>query len=228
MRIRIIMLVLTLFMICTSLYAVEDPDPNRFQNEIQEFRQWDRKNAVPENPVLFLGSSSIRMWMTAEWFPGLPVVNRGFGGAHISDLVYYKQDILLKYSQPEVIVFYCGGNDVAGKKPAEQVIEDFNQFWTVVQNQFPGTLLIYIPIKPCPSRWNIWETEQKVNEQIYRMCETDPLLYYADTASPMLKTGTPPADSLFIEDGLHLNDNGYRIWTAVVDSVLNVAVDNND
>ena len=202
------------------LYSADNPDPERYLSEIKEFRSWDRKNAIPDEHILFLGSSSIRMWMTAEWFPEWPVVNRGFGGAHISDLLYYKQDILLKYGAPGLIVFYCGGNDVAGNKPAEQVIEDFTQFWTVVQNQFPGTPLIYIPIKPCPSRWGIWEEEQQVNQEIHAMCQSDSLLYYADTAAPMLETGAPPADSLFIADGLHLNDNGYRMWTAVVDSVM--------
>lgn len=213
-------LLLSLLTICSLLYAVDDPDPGRYFDEINAFRQWDRKNAIPQNHILFIGSSSIRMWMTADWFPGLPVVNRGFGGAHISDLLHYKKDILIKYGRPDAIVFYCGGNDVASGKTPERVIDDFNEFWSGVQNQFPGTPLIYIPVKPCPSRWNIWAEEKQVNKEIRRLCRNDSLLYYADTAEPMLATGTPPADSLFIKDGLHLNENGYRMWTAVVDSVL--------
>lgn len=208
---------LILFHLCiSSVFAQTDPDPHRFDKEINAFRAWDAKNAIPDQAILFVGSSSIRMWKSAQSFPDLPVVNRGFGGAHISDMLYFKQDILLKYKMPSCLVMYCGGNDVAGGKSAERVVDDFKKWWNVVQTAFPGTPLVYIPIKPCPNRWKIWPEENKANNAIEKMCDADELLFYADTATPMLETGRPPADDLFIADKLHMSDKGYEIWTKVV------------
>ncbi len=206
-----------LFGIVAGIPAAQDnPDPNRFDREIKAFRAWDRKNAIPDDYVLMLGSSSIRMWPSAESFPDLKVVNRGFGGAHISDLIHFQKDILRRYAPPQCIVFFCGGNDVTGGKPAEQVIGDFQAFWKIVNEHAPNTPLIYIPIKPCPSRWHLWTQESQVNASVLKQSEKDPLLYYADTATPMLETGSPPDDSLFIADKLHLSARGYAMWTAAV------------
>jgi len=213
-----------LFLAQSSSFAQADPDPHRFDKEINAFRAWDARNAGPDDPILFVGSSSIRMWKSALSFPGMPVVNRGFGGAHISDMLFFKQDILLKYKKPACLVMYCGGNDVAGGKSAERVVADFKAWWAVVQQAFPGAPLVYIPIKPCPSRWNIWEEENKANMAIKALCRADDLLYYADTATPMLKTGQPPVDELFIADKLHMSDKGYEMWTKVVGEEIKKAI----
>ncbi len=202
------------------LFAQSNPDPHRFDKEMENFQYWDSKNAIPENHVLFVGSSSIRMWTSAESFPDLPVVNRGFGGAHISDMIFFQENILLKYGAPACIVMFCGGNDVAGGKSAEQVLNDFKTWWSIIQNNFAGTPLVFIPIKPCPSRWNIWQEENRVNMAVLEMSKVEPHLYYADTAAPMLDTGQPPTNDLFLDDLLHLSDTGYEMWTGVVRSVL--------
>ncbi len=219
-----VMVLFLAFLIVFPSFAQEDPDPNRFLETLQLFQSWDAKNAIPNEPVLFVGSSSIRMWETAESFPALPVVNRGFGGAHISDMLYFKQDILLKYKAPEVVVMYCGDNDIAGGKSPQRVVKDFITWWNIVNEAFPETRLVYIPIKPCPARWHLWEQANEVNQTIADLCDTNPLLFYADTASPMLETGSPPADELFIEDMLHLNAKGYAMWTEVVRSTLTEAL----
>ncbi len=204
--------------------AQDDPDPMRFKKEIAVFRAWDRKNSIPDDSVLMLGSSSIRMWQSAQSFPDLKVVNRGFGGAHISDLIHFKEDILLKYDAARCIVFYCGGNDVAGGKTPERVIADFRAFQRILRDHAPATALIYIPIKPCPRRWHLWEKASRVNASVRTQAETDPLLYYADTATPMLKTGSPPAADLFIRDMLHLSAKGYALWTKVVRPLVDRAM----
>lgn len=207
------------------LVAQTNPDPHRFDDEIAAFRAWDAKNAIPKNHVLFVGSSSIRMWKTAHMFPELPVVNRGFGGAHISDMLFFQQDILLKYGAPDCIVMYCGGNDVASGKIADQVIAHFKSWWSLVQDNFPGAPLVYIPIKPCPDRWEIWQEENKVNIAVKEMSNNDSLLYYADIAAPMLATGQPPDEDLFLDDLLHMSDKGYVLWTDVVQAVLDDVLD---
>ena len=88
-----------------------DPDPERFTEEIDAFARWDAKNAPPDDPIVFVGSSSIRFWNTAERFPLLPIVNRGFGGAHISDVNHFLEQTVLRYA-PSIIVFYAGDNDI--------------------------------------------------------------------------------------------------------------------
>jgi creatinine amidohydrolase len=217
-------LFLTLFFAAFILHAQEDPDPNRFAQEIQAFRDWDRKNALPEKFVLLVGSSSIRMWNSAESFPDLPVVNRGFGGAHISDLIYFKDDILLKYPAPECVLFFCGGNDIAGGKSAERVFDDFQKFRGILNSHAPATPMVCIPISPCASRWAMWGETSRVNAMVEKLCAEDALLYYADTATKLLETGQPPADSLFIEDKLHLSAKGYALWTSIIRPVVDLAI----
>jgi len=204
--------------------AQDDPDPIRFKKAIEDFRAWDKKNALPDDFVLMLGSSSIRMWPSTESFPDLKVVNRGFGGAHISDLIHFKEDILLKYGAPQCVLFYCGGNDLAGGKSAQRVIADFQAFQGILQDHAPATALIYLPIKPCPKRWQLWEEASRVNAAIAQQAQTDPLLYYADTATPMLETGAPPAEDLFIADMLHLSAKGYAMWTQVARPLMDHAM----
>ena len=221
-----VILVLSLQLWVTPDIALgqDDPDPMRFEKDIKTFRAWDRKNTLPDEFVLMLGSSSIRMWPSAESFPNLRVVNRGFGGAHISDLIHFKEDILLKYKAAQCILFYCGGNDVAGGKSAKRVIADFRAFQRILRDHAPATALIFIPIKPCPKRWHLWKEASRVNSAIAQQAEADPLLHYADTATPMLKTGSPPAADLFISDMLHLSAKGYTMWTKVSRPLMDHAI----
>jgi hypothetical protein len=142
-----------------------NPDPNRFSEQIDAFAAWDSKNAVPSEPILFVGSSSIRMWKTRQAFPDLPVINRGFGGSHISDVVYFSDRIVLPY-RPKLIVLYAGDNDVAGGKSAAQVLCDYRRFVELVHAELPDTRIIFITIKPSGKRWSLWPRMNGANELI--------------------------------------------------------------
>ncbi len=202
----------------TDSYGQADPDPRRFDGEIAAFRMWDSKNVSPESPILFVGSSSIRMWATAHLFPDRPVVNRGFGGSHISDVIFFIDDTVLRY-RPRTIVFYAGDNDVADGKSAEQVRDDFVHFARLVHDRLPHTRIFFVAIKPSLDRWSMWSTMREANRLIAATCNDDPLLHYIDIATPMLVDGEPSPD-LFVDDGLHLNENGYRLWTDIVAKAL--------
>jgi hypothetical protein len=156
-----------------------DPDPNRFAGEIEAFAQWDSKNAFPAEPVLFVGSSSIRMWRTREGFPDLPVINRGFGGSHISDVLHFADRIVLPY-RPKVIVFYAGDNDVAGRKSAERVRDDYRKFVNLINDRLPQTRLIFVTIKPSGQRWTLWPEMNRTNALIRDLCTADDRLFFAD------------------------------------------------
>ena len=195
--------------------APENPDPSRFAEEIAAFEQWDRKNAVPRHAVLFVGSSSIRGWPTAQSFADVAVVNRGFGGAHISDVNYFAERVVLKYA-PSAIVFYAGDNDVAAGKSPQRVFDDYRAFVHLVHEALPSTPILYLPIKPSLSRWALWEQMATANRLIRAHSDKHPLLLYADVATPMLDQSGKPRAALFVEDGLHLTAMGYELWTRIV------------
>ncbi len=204
-----------------TLHAQADPDPARFADEISAFEQWDLKNAVPRQPVLFVGSSTIRYWPTAESFPDVSVVNRGFGGAHISDVHHFVERIVLKYA-PIAVVFYAGDNDVAAQKSPEQVFEDYRAFVRLVHEALPVTPILFLPIKPSLSRWALWPRMKQANNLIRDYSDEHSLLFYVDTATPMLGHDGNPRPALFVEDGLHLSETGYELWTRIVAPYLSV------
>jgi lysophospholipase L1-like esterase len=198
---------------------VSDPDPSRFHEEIDTFVQWDRKNSWPDNAILFVGSSSIRLWKTREAFPEKKIINRGFGGAHISDVLHYYEKVVQPY-KPGVIVFYCGDNDIASGKTVERVYDDFLSFLTRVFNEIPAVRVVYVPIKPSGSRWTMWPEMKKVNNKIKLLSKKERNLIYIDTATPLLDTSGKPDDRFFLDDKLHLNEPGYQEWNQVLHPVL--------
>lgn len=196
-----------------------DPDPNRFARDIDAFEQWDSKNAFPAALILFVGSSSIRMWRTREGFPDLPVINRGFGGSHISDVLHFADRIVLPY-RPKVIVFYAGDNDVAGGKSAERVRDDYRRFVDLVGARLPQTRLIFVTIKPSGQRWALWPEMNKANDLVRDLCDKDDRLFFGDLATPLLDSEGKPDDQLFLADRLHLSPNGYAVWNETLRPIL--------
>lgn len=196
-----------------------DPDPARFNAEVEAFAEWDQKNSTPPDAVLFAGSSSIRFWPTAERFPQLPVINRGFGGSHISDVNHFIDQTVLKY-QPATIVFYAGDNDIAGGKTADRVLADYRIFVERVMASRPDTDILFVAIKPSLARWNRWPAMKDANEKIRAYSASRPHLHFADIAPPMLGADGKPKPALFRDDGLHLTPAGYDIWTDVVSQAL--------
>ena len=189
-----------------------DPDPARFAAEIQNFARWDAKNSPPANPVIFVGSSSIRFWNTAQRFPGIPIVNRGFGGAHISDVNHFLEETVTRY-EPEIVVFYAGDNDIGAGKSKEAVVEDYKDFVEGVWVGTPRAQIVFIPIKPSLARWQLWPQMDSANHLIREFSEEDVRLHYVDLATPMLGDDGRPRPELFISDGLHMTAQGYDVWT---------------
>ncbi len=200
-----------------------DPDPNRFAKEIEAFGEWDSKNAVPAEPVLFVGSSSIRMWRTHESFPDLPVINRGFGGSHIADVTHFAGRVVLPY-KPRVIVFYAGDNDIASGRSAQRVFEDYRKFVSVVHAELPQARILFLAIKPSESRWSFWPESKKANELIQSLSKNDKRLLFVDLATPLLRPDGTPDNRLFLKDKLHLSPGGYDVWARTLTPVLRQAL----
>jgi lysophospholipase L1-like esterase len=206
---------LWLFWTPAGFAQVANPDPTRFQADIDRFVQWDAKNAFPGDGILFAGSSSMVLWPSARYFPELPVINRGFGGSQLSDLLHYLDETALKY-EPKMILLYEGDNDVAHGKGAAQIVADFETFVARVHERLPETHIAFVPIKPSIMRWDMWPTMRETNARIRALTQTDERLHYIDVASPMLDGDRPPSASLFVSDGLHLSSEGYDLWSDVV------------
>jgi len=216
----------TIFIFLCNLLSQIDPDPSRFYSSnngdeifIENFFHWDQKNTYVKNGILFVGSSSIRKWPTSNYFNDLPIINRGFGGSHISDVNYYFNSIVRIY-EPRIIVLYAGDNDIAGNKTSEQVSEDYIDFVNLVRRHLPTTKIIYLPIKPSPSRWSMWNDMKQANRLIKLYADSDHMQYYADTATPMLDSQGIPLGELFVTDSLHLSKKGYDLWSEILKPVL--------
>ena len=193
--------------------------PARFEPEIAAFEKWDHQNAVPQNGILFVGSSSIRLWQTANAFPDLPVINRGFGGSTIPDVTHFADRIIFKY-KPRTIVFYAGDNDIAAGHSPDKVSSNFETFAKLVHKRLPNTQLIYLAIKPSPVRWKLWPKSQEVNTRIQELMKKTKHGLYVDVATPILGAGDGPRKEFFRDDGLHMSPQGYEVWNKILGTVL--------
>ena len=197
-----------------------DPDPTRFAETFAEFETWDAENFIPEDGIVFIGSSSINYWRTAEAFPGLPVINRGFGGSQASDAVHWVHEGVLKYD-PAVVVYYEGDNDtsVAGKK-ADQVFEDMHEFVHAVHSSGSDAQILFLSIKPAPARMDAWPEAQRANAMLKAFAEEHDGIHYADVGSDLLNSAGQPIPEFFVADGIHMTPSGYHVWNSIVGSAL--------
>jgi lysophospholipase L1-like esterase len=196
------------------------PHHLKFEPAIAAFEARDATNPPPKNAVLFVGSSSIRLWTNAAAaFPGHTIINRGFGGSHMADANAFFSRIVTPH-QPRVIVLYEGDNDIASGKSPEQVLADFKEFDAKVKQDVPGARLVFISIKPSPSRLKHLASMSEANRLIREVIEQDPRWTYLDVATPMLNAVGQPREELFRSDRLHLNEQGYALWEEALRPVL--------
>jgi hypothetical protein len=196
--------------------STTDAGSAKWEPDIQAFEEGDRVQSPPSKGVLFVGSSSIRLWETlAEDFPQAPVIRRGFGGCEMADVLFYADRIILRY-RPRLVFVYAGDNDLANKKTPDQVLNDLKQLVTKVHEALPETRIIFIAVKPSPSRWNLVEKVRAVNEGAKKLTMEDGKFFFADTFTPMLGEDGTPRKELFKEDMLHLNRQGYFLWREIL------------
>ena len=188
----------------------------QWEEAIQAFEQMDETDPPPEGAILFAGSSSIRMWSSlAEDFPDARVINRGFGGSQMSDLIHFADRIVTPYA-PRLILVYEGDNDIAADKTAEQVFADYQEFVSLVHDRLPDTRIAFIAIKPSLARRALMDEMRKANELIEEYAGARDRLDYIDIFTPMLGEDGEPLPDIFVDDGLHMNAAGYAIWAEAV------------
>jgi lysophospholipase L1-like esterase len=189
-----------------------------FINEIKAFRKADSITTPPKNAVLLIGSSSFTKWKDVQdYFPAQTIINRGFGGSSLTDVIYYANDVILKY-KPKQILIYCGENDIAGSRSAtaDTVFERFKTLYTIIRSKFKKVPIAYISMKPSPSREKYLETMQKGNAMIKAFMEHQKRSSYIDVYSSMLDANGKILTHIFLSDKLHMNAEGYKIWQGVI------------
>lgn len=197
------------------------PDPERLEEVIEAFESEASNKRLPRRAIICTGSSGMRGWHDDLYddLAPLTVVERGFDGGHMNDLLAYADRIILPY-RPRAVVLYAGDDDIAGGIAPETVYHTFLALVEKVHAELPKTRFYVLSIKPSPSRWDQWSSVQEVNELLKQACQEDERLTYVDVASAMLgEDGTPRAD-LFAEDALHMNRQGYEVWRDVLRSTI--------
>jgi lysophospholipase L1-like esterase len=197
-------------------------DPQAWEASIRRFEARERLQPAPANVILFTGSSSITFWSSlAQDMAPLQVLNHGFGGSRMADLLHYAGRIV-RPCHPRALVLFAGTNDIADPKPAtaEQVFAGYLAFVSAVQAMLPGVPMYFISITPTPLRWKYWSIVQAANRLILAHTKTDPSLHFIDITDAFLGPDGLPDRRLFRRDRLHPNARGYEQWTALVKPVL--------
>ncbi|RTE53262.1 G-D-S-L family lipolytic protein [Arenibacter aquaticus] len=172
---------------------------------------WDSSKET----TVFAGSSTIRMWKSLEsMFPEHQIVNSGFGGSQSSDLYHFYDELILRYS-PKKVFIYEGDNDIAAKKKIRDIIGYTQKIIDKVKEQNKEAKIVIIAAKPSIARWNLKRKYKKLNRRFKRLCKKENNLEYANVWDAMLD-GRKVRQDIFIEDGLHMNKEGYDLWYSVI------------
>ena len=194
------------------------PDPERWEDVITAWEADDRETPPPDGAIVFVGSSSIRFWDSVhEDMDPLTVIHRGFGGSWMLDAVHYVDRIVTNYN-PRAVVVYEGDNDIgASRLPPEEYMNDLRAFVSRIHAVLPETRIYVLAIKPSVSRWDNWDLMDEANQLTIAEAARDDRLFYIDVATPMLgPAAARPPEDIFVADMLHMNEQGYAIWTDVV------------
>lgn len=212
----------SLFLSTESAPRAAEPEPKapeKWQAELDRMAAADAKDPPAKGGVLFLGSSTIRLWKLDQSFPGKDYLNRGFGGSEISDSLRLLDKLVFPH-EPKTIVFYAGDNDLAKGKSPERVAADFRELSERVAERLPETRILYIAVKPSLKRWSLIEQVRAANDAIAKYCEETPRRKFVDIAPAMLGEDGLPRKELFVDDGLHMTPAGYEVWTKQVAAAL--------
>ncbi|GAB3554417.1 SGNH/GDSL hydrolase family protein [Spirosoma fluminis] len=189
----------------------------RYEPEIQAFEKSDKTTPPPQHPIVFTGSSSIRLWSSlATDFPNKPVLNRGFGGSELSDVIRFADRLIVNY-QPKQVVVYAGENDIAsGKQTGKQTYKRFVTLFRYVRKKLPDVPFTFIAIKPSPSRRKYFAEVDEANKLIQRFLARKSNTSFVDIRPTMLQPNGQPIPELFRSDSLHMTEKGYQRWTQVL------------
>ena len=207
---------------CIFISILTNAQSTPFYKEIQSFKTQDSTSRFAKNAILFIGSSSFTKWVDVfDYFPGHIIINRGFGGSSLPDVIRYADDIIFPY-QPKQIVIYCGENDIACNDSVNAMIvfNRFKQLFQLIRSRMPRVLIAYVSIKPSPSRERLWPKMVEGNELINEYLKSKKRTAFIDVYNKMLNQDGTVMKDIFIEDNLHMNAKGYVIWQKIMEPYL--------
>jgi lysophospholipase L1-like esterase len=210
-------LMLPVLLIGAPLLYAADPSPSvRFEKEIKAYEAADAKSPPPQGVIVFTGASGIRLWTTLQAdFPEHQVVNRGFGGCQMADVLYYADRIVIPY-KPKLVVVQAGGNDINAGKTPQQVLADFQAFVEKVRAKLPETRIAYLSQSPSPARWSQVDKQKEANRLVKEYVAKGTNLDYIDMFDAFIGSDGMPRADLFVADRLHHNAEGYKVRTQIV------------
>lgn len=189
-------------------------DPHRFNEEIEKFAELP----VPEGEglVIFTGSSSIRLWNNLDKDCNeIQAINTGFGGSHMSDLLYFLDQTVLRF-KPTKVYIYEGDNDIAEGKEPKAILETAKQITKKILASNSDIEIHFISAKPSPSRWKLKDQYEAFNSLLKAYCDSHEQLFYVDVWNTMLDNNGRPTPDIFISDSLHMNRKGYLLWKDII------------
>ena len=194
----------------TQGYTQEQDIP--YKKDVEVIKSYDNMYPQPTNPILFVGSSSIRLWKDfAQKFGKYGAINRGIGGAVVNDIIRHTDDLIFRY-KPRKIVMYVGENDLPNTTTtADSVLNRTIRLYNLIRTKLPDVPIVYICAKPSPSRDQFQTKAQEANRLIMNFFQSKPNVVYLDIYTPMLNNGRSRPE-LFLDDMLHMNEKGYAIW----------------
>lgn len=188
----------------------ELPDPMRFAGEIELIK--NKTFSKDKERIVFTGSSSIRMWKDiSAYYPEHQIINSGFGGAEMSDLLFHLDHTVLQFAPAKVFI-YGGDNDVGSGRSISLVLEQAEEIAETIESKFPDCQIIFISAKPSVLRWYLNSTYEKFNQELEVLASKNSNRRYVNIWDVMLNDRRAVNPSLFIRDGLHMNKAGYDIW----------------
>jgi hypothetical protein len=224
MRRSFILIALIILVSCVPLSKYRElPEVKAWESDIEKFEQLDISKSYPSDAILIAGSSSIRLWSTIgkDMMP-YNVIQRGYGGAKLSDFAIYADRIIYPHPCQAIVIFIA--NDISGnendKSPLE-VSQLFRKTLYIIRRKFTDTPVFWISVTPTPSRWAVWPEIKEANGMIKDICESHKNTYFIDTEKYFLNSSGLPRTELFLDDKLHLNADGYAIWTGIIKNELN-------
>ena len=205
---------------CVFLFSfIQVKAQTPFYDDIQKFKKQDSAHFPAKQQILFVGSSSFTKWTDIQdYFPAYPIINRGYGGSSLPDVIRYANDIIFPY-QPKQIIIYCGENDLAGEDTtvtSKTVFSRFKQLFILIRAHLPKVAIAYVSMKPSPSREQLLPKIEEGNILIKKYLSKQTKTTYIDVFHKMFnKDGTIISD-IFIADNLHMNAKGYAIWQKII------------
>jgi lysophospholipase L1-like esterase len=209
---------ITLFLLVFAAAQAQQKDA--FYKEIQNFKKQDSTKLPPKNAVLFIGSSTFTNWKDVQtYFPNHTIINRGFGGSSLPDVINYVNDIVYPY-YPKQVVIYCGENDFTAGVTAAVVVNRVKQLFGLIREKYPKVQLTFVSIKPSPSREKYWPLMIDANKKIVEIIAKMKHASYINTYDAMFDAEGEIMTDIFLSDMLHMNAKGYAIWAKIMEPYL--------